>query len=898
MKRITALAAFALLLWAVPSQAQGNPDCQYTDSFTAATAGPAHDNRGTPCAAWRLTYSTAATMTGLSIQIEGAQLSTGPWSAIPQGSIVQGTNPLTDPGSGTLTVEGTIYYPWIRIDVTVFTPTGPTGTITARTYGYKGTNASVGTTQPNVIPCVGTPGDTIGLYRQQCQTTAGQIWVCNNPLGCALAADWVGNPMTTLGDMIFENGTPAPDRVPGNTTSQPQCLIQTGDGTNSAAPVWSACPSAGTLTYYFQNSILASGSYTSASGGSITGSAADTCTLSAFDGGGSGATATVALTGNNVIAGGTSIVVTAPGSQYTAIPTSATLGNGTATCSGTATLVTVLNVPPSDKTGDFPAITPPYAPRTNMVYTQVTGSAGTQDLQDWITPIGVPHMTFIPAGEYSCHLHALRSNAFTGTVNLQCEFVEVDASGADLHVIGVSEPTPNITLVETEYTLVFADGDVYTMTSAASRIVCRVQSVHTNISVAGTITLATGGEADQHVSLPSNTVDSSTFVPYTGATADLDIGDHGYIGGASTTPSFRFYPDSIGTPAAPVVTQGGTGGSTAYAYQVAWLTQVGWGPLSAATSTMGNATLSGSNYNIVTPASCPTNATGFAVVRSADPHNNTGLLPVLGACGGSVHDIYPTGGTYEGQLIPWFGPPTDTSAGTYAKFLRSPYGMFGDDPYSFTWVAQPNSAPVQTWDHVYGAGGSFLSENVNKAGGLFGSTGMFATAIGVGTSTAYSGNFTAIHAGGDDTADGILGVYAVLSVADSGNVLGPSAAYTAVADSYGGGGRFTDLYFFDCGGGFGTTGTGQNTCLHSTQPPVPGSTLYFLKEEGGLPSELSGTLKTGTFTLAQLVTLGPAAGTQAYCSDCKVTSALDNTCAGSGTGAVAFEVATTLKCFQ
>jgi hypothetical protein len=86
--------------------------------------------------------------------------------------------------------------------------------------------------------------------------------------------------------------------------------------------------------------VLGSGTY--ASGGAIVGSALDTCTLSNFNGAGTGATATVALTGPNVIAGGTAIVVTAPGSDYSFTPTQASLGNGTATCSGTALLNVVL----------------------------------------------------------------------------------------------------------------------------------------------------------------------------------------------------------------------------------------------------------------------------------------------------------------------------------------------------------------------------------------------------------------------------------------------------------------------------------------------------------------------------------------------------------------------------
>lgn len=86
---------------------------------------------------------------------------------------------------------------------------------------------------------------------------------------------------------------------------------------------------------------LASGTYTS--GITATGSTNQTCLLTSFNGGGSSATATVALTGTNTIAAGTALVITANGTGYTSAPTSATAGNGTATCSGTATVATVRN---------------------------------------------------------------------------------------------------------------------------------------------------------------------------------------------------------------------------------------------------------------------------------------------------------------------------------------------------------------------------------------------------------------------------------------------------------------------------------------------------------------------------------------------------------------------------
>lgn len=85
---------------------------------------------------------------------------------------------------------------------------------------------------------------------------------------------------------------------------------------------------------------VTSATYTS--GGSITGTVTQTCNV-AFSG---GATGTVALTGSNTIAGGTTITIVSGGTYTTgtAAPTSATLSNGTATCSGTAVVASTITI--------------------------------------------------------------------------------------------------------------------------------------------------------------------------------------------------------------------------------------------------------------------------------------------------------------------------------------------------------------------------------------------------------------------------------------------------------------------------------------------------------------------------------------------------------------------------
>ena len=86
-----------------------------------------------------------------------------------------------------------------------------------------------------------------------------------------------------------------------------------------------------TVTHFYAATGLAS--VVSVTGGSVTGTAGQTCLLNAFNSSCSGSTATATLAGTNTIAGAT-FVVTTTGAACTGAPTAVTLTSGTATCSG------------------------------------------------------------------------------------------------------------------------------------------------------------------------------------------------------------------------------------------------------------------------------------------------------------------------------------------------------------------------------------------------------------------------------------------------------------------------------------------------------------------------------------------------------------------------------------
>lgn len=80
--------------------------------------------------------------------------------------------------------------------------------------------------------------NTTGVFSIQVANTTQSGYLSNT--------DWntfngkMNNPLTSLGDMVYSNASGAPLRLAGNITATKQFLSQTGTGSASAIPVWSA----------------------------------------------------------------------------------------------------------------------------------------------------------------------------------------------------------------------------------------------------------------------------------------------------------------------------------------------------------------------------------------------------------------------------------------------------------------------------------------------------------------------------------------------------------------------------------------------------------------------------------------------------------------------------------
>jgi hypothetical protein len=309
-----------------------------------------------------------------------------------------------------------------------------------------------------------------------------------------------------------------------------------------------------------------------------------------------------------------------------------------------------LTNPSAIVTIDKQALTPPQTSKTPVDIAH--NAAADVVLQSWATDPGFPGITFIPAGTYLLHIHAYRLSG-NRAVALYGVFREVTATGVAVGTIGtLTESTPALGAAEAEYTLAMAVGTPYTMALSTSRLVLDLHAVLTGGSNNTTVRTYVGGTADSYISLPSNTVDATNFVPYLGATANLDMGAHTLsaaaggsvvVGGASL--STAGYPVIVSS--AGVVTQ------TAILGSAVGGTGNGWTKFSGPTTAEktfslpdASATLVVGGNNITTTAGRMLIAQGTAGTASESTTHTTSTL-VIGAAGltnvGAIPRVTATG---------------------------------------------------------------------------------------------------------------------------------------------------------------------------------------------------------------------------------------------------------------
>jgi hypothetical protein len=185
----------------------------------------------------------------------------------------------------------------------------------------------------------------------------------------------------------------------------------------------------------------------------------------------------------------------------------------------------------SDVGGAFKKLTTPYSPLT----TQTSTSVGTGNvlLKTYITEPNNPNRTFIPAGEYSAHVHASYTGG-TRSYQILVEIWEADASGVDIQILASCGPSTVLTTSNAEY--IVAEANILkSFAGSTSRVKTKVYSVGTGGS-AGDVNIHLGGTSDTRVTLPAPIIDATNFVPYIGATDNLNLGTFSLTAASASLP--------------------------------------------------------------------------------------------------------------------------------------------------------------------------------------------------------------------------------------------------------------------------------------------------------------------------------------------------------------------------
>jgi len=276
-------------------------------------------------------------------------------------------------------------------------------------------------------------------------------------------------------------------------------------------------------------------------------------------------------------------------------------------------------------------------------------TAGNTLLKDWVTPVGQPGLSYLPAGQYEVNIHAAKTVGSLTAV-IYGEIWEVSAAGVDIAKIGTLTGAPVLSGTNVNYVIDFTIGTVYNFASGASRVDTRI---YTNVSGSGsapTVVLYYGGSNNSRMSIPYTSVNANNYVPYSGAVQDLLMGAYnvsattftGSGSGLTGTASSL----SIGGTAA-LATNATTATNVAGGSANQFVYQIGAGATSSAANVLAVCAATGECYAantgtsdalVISIPSLTSLAAGTNITVGATAANTT-TTPTLALNGGTAYTI-------------------------------------------------------------------------------------------------------------------------------------------------------------------------------------------------------------------------------------------------------------------
>ena len=152
----------------------------------------------------------------------------------------------------------------------------------------------------------------------------------------------------------------------------------------------------------------------------------------------------------------------------------------------------------------------------------LSGVTNAQLISSFISDLGLPNVSQMAEGQYSCHLYASKTSGMK-SIKIRAEAWEVSSLGIDIVKIVDVGTTPNLTGVNADY-LLAATGLEHTFASTSSRVALKLFAVVQGFGTSPSISISIGGSTDGRSIFPSVTVDTTNFVTYENASANLNLG--------------------------------------------------------------------------------------------------------------------------------------------------------------------------------------------------------------------------------------------------------------------------------------------------------------------------------------------------------------------------------------
>lgn len=170
-----------------------------------------------------------------------------------------------------------------------------------------------------------------------------------------------------------------------------------------------------------------------------------------------------------------------------------------------------------------------------QTFTTLVGAGTDTLIASFATNVGFPNITFMPSGVFTVFFSANKDVAAAKTTQLFARFYQRTSGGVET-LIGTSSITPAITNVIGSY---IVQGVV-----PSALVLLSTDRLVTKIYVRGSVTggatnciLTIEDDTAARIEVPSVEVNSTNFVPYSGATADVDLGTYSLSTGGNMSLS-------------------------------------------------------------------------------------------------------------------------------------------------------------------------------------------------------------------------------------------------------------------------------------------------------------------------------------------------------------------------